>query len=371
MKKVFDIMFFILILVVIIWLMFTVKFISWDFRNELWAPSYLLWHGESAYNTTILFPISLAVWFPQIIGLFFPLGLLPEYLATNLWLLINIVLLIYLTWFLIVQANTRKPTLLLFPVLLASVFLFPPTVRLLMLGQVDVVFMAAAIAGTYALKQNHPVPGGFLYALALTKPQLAMVVLPCLIGYLLFIKKDWQGTIKFSLSICFSILILTVPLWISNPKWINDFFSNLSENPQWIQPSIFSQLYIRMGGLGVGLWLILYILVLILSLRFYQKSSLLYAVLWSIALTTIVSPYVWSWDFVLLLPLFIDTAVRLTSNTARIILFGFYTFSLIFSVISLQSGNKAGDDVLWWFPIVIITGIILSLRLSRVTISNI
>jgi len=367
-RKMILILICIIFLVSIIWFVFTVKFVSWDFRNELWAPTYLFWQGESPYNTTIVFPISLAVWFPQIIGVFLPLGLLSEYQATNLWLLMNTGLIVYLTWFVTKQVSKEKPTPLLFSILLVSVFLFPPTFRLLKLGQVDILFIIATIIGANKLMQRQLISGAFFFALALTKPQLSILVLPCLVIYWLFIKKDWQRISKFILIIFLFILALSLPLWISSKTWLFDFISNLMHNPSWIQPSTFFQLRLRMGDAGVFLWSLLYITVLIISLGLWKHFGSSYAILWSIALTTIVSPYIWSWDFTLLLPLFVDTATRLTNHLSRAVLFTFYILSIIFTVISLNSGIASGDDVLWWFPILILIGIICTLKLAGVHI---
>ena len=256
----------------------------------------------------------------------------------------------------------------MFSVLLICVFLFPPTFKLLKLGQVDIIILGSVIAGTYALEQHRLGSGAFFYALAFTKPQLTIIVFPCLITYWLFIKKDWLYAAKFTFITFFLILILTIPLSISNTMWVTDFFSNLLQNPPWLHPSIYLQLQLRLGSTGIVLWFILYISVFFVSLWLWRKFGSSYAILWSIALTTIVSPYIWSWDFTLLLPLLIDTVTRLKTNIARIILFVFYFASLFFTITSLQSKDGASDAILWWFPIVMMVGIILSMSLSKITI---
>src|SRR5712692_2292721 len=68
----------------------TPLFGSWDFRNNLWGPAYLLVHGQSPYHISTLFENSNALWFPMAIGLFFPFGWLTQSEASNLWLLGNI-----------------------------------------------------------------------------------------------------------------------------------------------------------------------------------------------------------------------------------------------------------------------------------------
>jgi hypothetical protein len=347
------------------WFVQTFEFTSWDFRNELWAPSHLLWRGESPYNTTIIFPVSLAVWFPQIIGLFFPLGLLTEHQAANTWLLFNTGLLVYLTWRLMTQAGGGKPGVSYFSIILVLVFLFPPTYRLIKLGQVDILIMTAIILGTRQLEQRRYLPGAFFYLLALAKPQLAVVCLPSLIGYWLFVKRDPVGVAKFALSACFSFLALTLPLWLAYPKWYVDFISNLSANPSWAHPSIFFQLRSALGTTGVVLWSVLFLSALAISLFLWRQKGPSYAVPWSLALTTLVSPYIWSWDFTLLLPLLIDTAVRIKGRLGRVVLLGFHLLAIVLTIFSLSNPRSSGDDSLWWFPVLMLTGVISSLLLSR------
>lgn len=82
------------------------------------------------------------------------------------------------------------------------------------------------------------------------------------------------------------------------------------------------------------------------------------------ALTTIASPYLWSWDFVLILPLFIDTAVRLANSVARVTLFAFWAACSILLVLSWQAAG-ASDSGSWWLPPVMMIGVVLSLQLSK------
>jgi hypothetical protein len=105
------------------WFIYTSRSTGWDFRNNLWAPAYLLIHGKSPYRISVLFDNSNAVWFPQIIGLFFPLGLLSEHQASNLWLIINVLTAICLTTFLLWQFKQIRPTSRIYGFVLLGVFL--------------------------------------------------------------------------------------------------------------------------------------------------------------------------------------------------------------------------------------------------------
>ncbi len=354
----------IVVLAVVLWLTADIGFTSWDFRNNLWAPAHLLWRGESAYDISGMFASSNAVWFPQIIVVFSLLGLLPLQLGTNAWLGMAVVLLAVLTWFLSQQAAQSRPKPLAFGLLVLAVFLFPPTIRHLLLGQADLVLIAAMIAGTYALAKNRLVLSALLFAVALSKPQLCVIVLPSLVAWLVISQRQWRIAIKFLVVMGGFALLLTVPLWLGSPQWLEDFWSNLNGNPQWSQPVLFSQLYIKAGRSGLVLWCLAFVACLVLSIRLWDRLGPTRGVLWSIALTTVASPYLWSWDFVLLLPLLVDTAARLTNRLSRLVLFAFWAACLVLTVVSIQVVG-AGDSRLWWLPPVIITGIALSLRLAE------
>ncbi len=363
MKKLAVILAGILVLIFVFWFVNTIKFVSWDFRNNLWATTHLIWSGESAYKIKTLFPDSNAIWFPQIVGLFFPLGLLPQYQATNIWLILNVMLLLALTWFLSFRVAQEKPKPIYLGILVFSVFLFPPTVTHFTLGQVDILIIASVIAGTFAIERNRPVLAGFLFAIALVKPQQCVVFLPGIIAYLFVNKREWRSVLKLLLATCFWGFALTAPLWLSSPGWINDFLANLQGNPNWSQPNIFSWLSHKFGTPGILFWFVLYIIILVLSIQIWLKCKLINAVLWSLALTTVISPYIWSWDFVLLLPLFVYTAIGLSNTIARLLLLIFYIACFILSIISLNL--VFSDAVLWWFPITLITGIAVSTILNH------
>ena len=352
------------VVAVVLWLTATIEFTSWDFRNNLWAPAHLLWRGESAYDIAGIFAGGNAIWFPQIVGVSSPLGLLPLQLATNLWLGTTVVLLVALTWHLSVQAAQSKPNPLAFGLLLMAVFLFPPTIRHLLLGQADVVLIAAMIAGTYALARNRLVVSALLFAVALSKPQLCTIVLPSLVAWLVIWQRQRWHALRFLVMTGGFALILTVPLWLGSTQWLDDFWSNLHRNPQWSQPVLYSQLYIKIGRPGLVLWGLAFAACLVLSVRLWHRLGPTRGVLWSMALTTLASPYLWSWDFVLLLPLFIDTAARLTNALSRVVLFASWAACLALTLVSNRASG-AGDGRLWWLPLVIITGIALSLRLAE------
>jgi hypothetical protein len=364
MRKLFFVLLGIFLVGVLTWFIFSVKFLSGDFRNNLWAPAYLFLHGGPTYRLDPALADIRSVWFPQILGIFFPLGWLSLYQATNIWLILNIGLLVFLTWLVVRQTTPDKPGLILPGILILSVLFFPPTIRMLSLGQVDIILVVALIGGTYAVTRNNLILGGFLFALALVKPQLCLLVLFSVIWTIGSVKKQWKNALKLVLITGVFAIVLTIPLWFGNKNWVGDFISNLRENPLWSQPSIFSQLAIKHGSLGIIIWLAFFIFIFYLNLRTWAAFEPRQAILWSLALTTIASPYIWSWDFVLLLPLFIQTAVKSSNRLARSILFFFYIASSILAFITLRYISTS-DAVLWWFPYLTFIGILISLWINK------
>lgn len=365
MNKVLSVISGLIVFALIIYFTFSTRFLSWDFRNNLWAPAYLITQRESAYNINLIFNDSNSIWFPQVIGLFFFLGFLPQYLAANTWLILNIALLLVLIRYLIRQPDHKKIKSLYLGLLVLSVFLFPPTIRHLVLGQVDILLMMSLIAGVYSIERQQLILGGFLFALALVKPQHCIVVLPSAFIYLLFAKRALRDGLKVFIATCFFVILQTAPLWFSGSIWVNDFLSNLQKNPDWAQPSIFSILHNSLGAIGFAFWLIIYATIIVINFQIWSKNKPEKAVLWSLASTAIISPYLWSWDFVLLLPLFIDTIIRLSNTLSKLILLTFYIICFFGSIFALQSGT-ASDEVLWWFPFVLITGITISIVVDKI-----
>lgn len=225
--------------------------------------------------------------------------------------------------------------------------------------------MMSLIAGVYSIERRQLMLGGFFFALALVKPQHCIVVLPSVFIYLLFAKRALRDGLKVFITTCLFVILQTAPLWFSGPIWVNDFLSNLQKNPDWAQPSIFSILHNSLGAIGFAFWFIIYATIIALNFQIWSKHKPEKAVLWSLASTAIISPYLWSWDFVLLLPLFIDTLIRLSNTLSKLILLTFYIICFFGSIFALQSGT-ASDEVLWWFPLVLITGVTISIVVDKI-----
>ncbi len=344
------------------------EFFTWDFRNELWAPAYLLVHGESPYNIQVLFDDgSIAVWLPQIIGVFFPLGLLPLKQASNLWLIINVLTIIGIAIFLTRHAKPGTTQLPFYGFIFLGVFLFPPTAAYLMLGQVDFLLIAAMLLSAWGIDQQDAKTVALGFAFALTKPQLCFIVIPSVFIWLM-IKRRWRYSLKILALLVIFIFVSTIPLWLADLNWVKDFVRSFLSNARWLQPALFTQLQIQFGKPGLILWSVVAISCIAISTTLWNRLNPQRAVLWGLALTTIAAPYIWSWDFTLLLPLFIDTAARLTKIYARLILILTWLTCFFFSIWSRQF--EASDHRLWWLPFTMLFGIIVSLQVDHIKSQN-
>lgn len=347
----------------LLWLVETLTFSSWDFRNNLWAPAYLLLHRQSPYEIGVLFDNSRAVWLPMSIGLFFPLGWLALREATNLWLIINCAALVLIVW--LASAETR-PRPIAFVLSLLVVLLFPPTVSHLILGQFTIVTVLALLVA--ARLAHTPQMGivGFCVAVAAVKPQLALLGGP---GLLVFVARriGWRAAVSLVFRSLLWIFVLTLPLWLFYPGWWSGFLTALRQNPLWAQPSLFSLLPRQWGVPGAMIWLLLSASAVVASMRLWLKYPPEDAMIWSLALTPLISPYVWSWDFVMLLPLWVKSLFHFKSRIAYAVLgLGYVVCWITIILIRLTTDNS--DDRFWWLPAILLITVAGAHVINRRTI---
>jgi len=265
-----------------------------DFYNNLWAPVHLLVQGESPYNTSSLHPDLPALWMPTAVGFFSTLGFFSFDIAQQIWFLLNIAGLAALLYLSISEARTIL--VLLTSVLLA--YFFPPAINHFALGQVSIL---SALCLFLSVKWIERMPwlSAFLLALGMTKPQIGIFILFGVSIYQ-FRTGGFNGLVSYGLKAFLAALTLTLPLFIAEPKWIPDFLVSLQSNtPEWTHPSILSQLEIWIGGWAYLVWGSFLISMLWFITRLWKNNTPQIAALWTLAITVLVTPYVWSWDFVL------------------------------------------------------------------------
>lgn len=333
---------------------------GWDFRNNLWSPSYLLLHGQSPYKIEVLFDSSNAVWMPMVIGAFFPLGFLPLQQASNLWLVANSLGLLLLVW---LSSGLRRPPMLILAIALVATYLFPPVISHLQLGQFSIGITLLFLVATIWHDQL-PLPfSALLLAIALSKPQLAILVLPGLLVSI-YKRKGAQQTALLVVLLLAVILALTIPLFIASPSWYVDFVTELQQNPSWVHPSSLTVLTSLSQRFGPILWAVMALMVFIFNIWLWIMLPSRVAVLWSLAFTPLVTPYVWSWDFIMILPLFVSSLFQVKTSRAFWLLLLGYSFCWAL-IVKVALSGAVSNFYYWWVPWTLVGTIICALSIDK------
>ena len=329
-------------------LLFIIKFPyqpGWDFRNNLWAPAFLLIRGQSPYNISILYEMGTAIWMPMAIGVLWPIGFLPLQQASNLWWIVSLVSFIAIVW---LSTGYSQPPKLGFVIALFMAFLFPPSISHFSLGQITILICLIFLVITVFEPKLHPFLIAVLIALTLSKPQLTIFVLP---GYF-FAYLRGNGisrTLKLASYSILAVGITSLPLFFLYPQWISDFVHNQLVNPTWAHPSSLFILQAAFNKTGRVLWWLLLLTGSGLNFWLWMRLPKREALAWSLALTTIITPYMWSWDFILLIPLLISYLFReIPRYSSWILYLGFVACWVVLA--SMKLTGYTSDELYWWVP---------------------
>lgn len=337
---------------------------GWDFRNNLWAPSYLLLQGKSPYNLKVLFDLGRAVWLPMVIGAFFPLGFLPLQQASNLWLAVNSLGVIFLIW---LSSGFRRPPILKLTIATIASFIFFPLISHLRLGQFSIGITLLFLVVVIWNDKLPAILSALLLAIALSKPQLAIFVLP---GFLFssYQKNGARDTLQGIGLLLACILILMIPLFVVQPDWYIDFINTFQENPAWKHPSTLVVLTDLTKSFGLYIWMGFALIMFIINIRIWAVQFNRTAVLWSLALTPLVTPYVWSWDFVMILPLFVAMLFQVKSRAFWILVFGYLLCWLL--MLRTALGSEVSDDLYWYVSWIMVGTIVCTTLADKGTVFN-
>ena len=359
--------------ILVLFLMLIVSFGFWilissvlpimsDFENNLWRPSYLLLQGMSPYNTHVMFEGLHPIWFPVIIALFLPLGALPIQIASNIWFLIGLMTLF--TIIVILARRVNVPSII-FALMAVAIGFFPSTLTHFSLGQVSLlVSLLLVILSVYYQKFN-PSLIGLLLALSLVKPQLIVIFFPTFIT-VLWRRDGARKVFKVMFYTLIWFFLLTLPLFILYPNWIPDFVQNLLNNPNWAYPTPYSFLRASLSSnlIIFGLAGVYLLFGIGLAIKLSYRLGRLEALLWSMALTPVFSPMVWSWDFVMMYPLLLYLAFdRKCKVASNIVIIGFGICLTLFVVMKNQ--GYINDKFAVWVPLFLTATMLISMTYRR------
>lgn len=315
-----------------------------DLYNELWGPASLLVDGKSPYDTSSLNPELPAAWLPMSIGFFFPIGWMSEESAPLFWLTLNLVEIGALVF--IAQRKYDPAHLSILTAILA--FTFPPVIHHLLLGQFAITMTLCVVLAILLIVRGDHWAGAFLLALGLSKPHLMTVTMLGL-SVLYFQSGGTRSMLKFWGRVLTAAFVLCIPLFIGYPNWIPDAVASMTSNPPWTYPTLLETFVGHLGNFGYLPWGLIVVGTIFAALNLWKRYEPSIAAFWSLGLALLTTPYLGSWDFVVLLPLIVFTFMQ--SN-------GFRKAALFF-LLALSWGAMAYQQVqenfhnyfFWWVPV--------------------
>jgi multisubunit Na+/H+ antiporter MnhE subunit len=87
--------------------------------------------------------------------------------------------------------------------------------------------------------------------------------------------------------------------------------------------------------------------------------------LWSLALTPLVTAYCSTWDFTLLLPLFFWLFLHFNNIWSQIGLLTGMLMSDIWQILPRLRKTDVPDHTLWWVPVVLLVVFLLSMQIEQ------
>ncbi|MDD5371080.1 MAG: hypothetical protein PHQ40_18520 [Anaerolineaceae bacterium] len=305
------------------------------------------------------------VWMPPTLGLLFFIGYLPCDISSKVWLITEIAGFIWVIWMI---ADYKLPSRWVFTVCLFALFLFPAFWIHVSLGQFSMLFVILMMINVYLPQVGSLTP--LFLVLELTKPQLAILIYPCFLMNV-WRENGFRQVTRLVLSTLFVAALLTVPLFLYYPGWLNDFLVVTLKNlgAGWNLPTLFVQLPVLLGIAGYYVWAFVFLLSLVASLRLWALKGSKFGLIATLAITPMVTPYASSWDFLLLLPAFFWLMIKMKSRTAHVVL-----LLTIFTVVAIQIAVRWHQDIQdgtqWWIPPVLLLGYLLTLTVEYLTVRN-
>ena len=209
-----------------------------------------------------------------------------------------------------------------------------------------------------------------MLVLGLTKPQLAILIYPGLFIHV-WRTRGFRQAAWLVGSTGITAALLLIPLFLYYPAWLGDFlfitFDNLGKG--WGLPTLFVQLPVYLGAAGYGVWAMVFLTALVTSLWLWSRENPKVALVASLAMTPMITPYASSWDFLLLLPAFFWLLIHLRSKAARaaLLLGMLFVFA---AQIAARWHQDISDGSQWWIPPGLILIYLISLAIENFRTDN-
>jgi len=291
---------------------------------QFWAAGKALLHGDDPYDPqtwrgiyeregrwrwqtdqpVFLYPLWTA--FPFVL-----LATLPTFWAALLWAAINQLFLV-LSAMLVIKGldwNNYKQWLLLIMALLIT---FEPLSLTILFGQLGILLLVLICGIFYLVSHGRHAIAGVLLGLTLIKPQLFILVIPVLLLVML-LERRWSFIASFAIT----VMGLVISSWLLVPQWPIRWQGNPVETANvrlTISPTIWGFSHTVVTGLERADWWALttlpacLVLIGVVSYLWFMRRNAFrtgdqLAPLLSLTMiiSLLISPYMLSYDFVLLL----------------------------------------------------------------------
>ncbi len=236
----------------------------------------------------------------------FYLGLMPARSAALLWFELNLVMLFLCIW-LLTDGVPGRLRLIAFPLAL----FFLPVLGALSVGQYDFPVLLGTSLLVYSLRREH-VPLTVLGINLLTfKPHIGGLILFAALGWLVFSNRDLGRRVFRPLLAVAGLLFLTG--FIADPRWIVSYPAmllnyqnegNVSACSECASLPVWLSRWFLDGSLTSAAWIAVVLLILLVLLFYALRASLKSPELLlcaALLVTLVVSPYLYNYDYLLLL----------------------------------------------------------------------
>jgi hypothetical protein len=268
----------------------------------------------------------------------FYLGLFPAIVAATLWFELNLVMLFLSVW-LLTDGWSGRLRLIAFPL---ALFFFP-VLGALSVGQYDFPVLLGTALLVYSLGKENVMLATLGAVLLTFKPHVGALILLSVLGWLIAKRSDFGRRVVRSLAIAgvflFIVSFLADPTWIiSYPKMLLSYqnegnvtaCSECASLPVWLSRWFFD------GSLAIAAIIAAILLVILvaafLAIRHDLWKSSILLLTSTLLITLLVSPYLYNYDFLLLLIPF-AVLVNRTNLIEKVIVIICYlvpTFALLF-----------------------------------------
>lgn len=276
----------------------------------------------------------------------FYLGLLPIRSAGALWFQLNLMMLFLSVWFLTDGWN-RRLRLVAFPLAL----FFLPALGALSVGQYDFPVLLGTSLLVYSLRRENVVLTTLGAVLLTFKPHVGALILLSALGWLLATKSSFGQRAMRSIlmaGVFLSIVsMIADPLWFINyPRMLLNYQGegNVTSCSECASVPVWASRWLFDGSLEQAAVVAVILLIVFAFLLWFTRKSLLRSsellVTSALMVTLLVSPYLYNYDFILLL---VPFAVILSSSgmTEKIVLLLCYLVPSFAIVLHGRQGNIA------------------------------